>query len=483
MSTVSQVNLEQRIREINSLRHKLDAQQGARLPGAFARLLWVHHSTRLSGARLSLADTELLLQNNLEPPGHFPHRLVREVRGHAAAIDLLCTWVDAGIAHVNRNAVEKLHACLLGAETTPLRTQPLHTTLPGAKPFHHPAPADVSAQLDALLEWCQTYSFQEHPLLVAAEWHLGILRIQPFERGNGRLARLLQNFPLLRAGLPPLVIEFDEHEQYTLALSRAFSDDFTTFADFLARIELAAIERRLEAGEVEEPNEDDAWEKDFSALERSLSGYKPENIRPHELVYLRLKDSVLPLLERLHDRTAKLDRFFEDARRAGTLYTPGQLFDFGPETLADLVEEIADNGTLESLQELETIHRWQGRKGLDYADITASIKVRFENLDYVVYGPDMDVWLWYFIFTLGTLGNTLDNIRVDIREVMSSSSVYRNDHLTRSTLMLSNVFPNVPNVKILYVPIVVTFPAARLFHSATAPPQYVYAMPPPPFRP
>jgi|GEM_PF-2811060 len=391
--SVAQVNLEQWIREINSLKSKLEAQQGPRLPGALTRLLWIHHSTRLSGARLSLADTELLMQPNTVPPEHFPHRLVREVRGHADAINLLCDWADVGIAHLNRHSVEQLQLCLLGAETAPFRSISMQSMLPGIKPFHHPAPGDVANELDALLEWCQTYAFQEHPLLLAAEWHVGILRIQPFERGNGRLARLLQNFPLIRQGMPPILIAFDDREQYIEALGSAFSDDFTAFAGYLAKLELQALERRLEANELEDADEDDNWEKDFGALESSLSAYRPESVRSNELLYLRLKDSVLPLLERWWQRTQQLDKYFSDSRRAGTLYTTGRLYDFRPENITEVVELIGDNGTLEHLHELEYIHRWHGRKGIDYADITAAIKVRFEATEYVVYGPDMVVWL------------------------------------------------------------------------------------------
>jgi Fic family protein len=37
--------------------------------------------------------------------------------------------------------------------------------------------------------------------------HLGFVHIHPFWDGNGRMARLLANIPLLRHGLLPLVIE------------------------------------------------------------------------------------------------------------------------------------------------------------------------------------------------------------------------------------------------------------------------------------
>ncbi|MEX3727434.1 Fic family protein [Bilophila wadsworthia] len=36
--------------------------------------------------------------------------------------------------------------------------------------------------------------------------HIPFVHIHPFADGNGRLARLISNLPLLRAGLPPIII-------------------------------------------------------------------------------------------------------------------------------------------------------------------------------------------------------------------------------------------------------------------------------------
>ena len=48
---------------------------------------------------------------------------------------------------------------------------------------------------------------------------MGIVHIHPFWEGNGRIARLLANIPLLRAGLPPLTIPQDERRTYIQILA------------------------------------------------------------------------------------------------------------------------------------------------------------------------------------------------------------------------------------------------------------------------
>ena len=44
--------------------------------------------------------------------------------------------------------------------------------------------------------------------------HLGFVHIHPFWDGNGRMARLLANLPLLRSGHLPMVIELKDRKWY-----------------------------------------------------------------------------------------------------------------------------------------------------------------------------------------------------------------------------------------------------------------------------
>ena len=44
--------------------------------------------------------------------------------------------------------------------------------------------------------------------------HLGFVRIHPFFDGNGRVARLVANIPVLRAGYPPITIPMERRGDY-----------------------------------------------------------------------------------------------------------------------------------------------------------------------------------------------------------------------------------------------------------------------------
>ena len=53
-----------------------------------------------------------------------------------------------------------------------------------------------------------------------AHLHLGFVNVHPFFDGNGRMARLLANLPLLNAGLPPLLFVAADRRAYLQAAVR-----------------------------------------------------------------------------------------------------------------------------------------------------------------------------------------------------------------------------------------------------------------------
>lgn len=57
-----------------------------------------------------------------------------------------------------------------------------------------------------------------HPIIIPAMAHYNMVRIHPFDDGDGRGARILMNLILMKAGFPPDVIRNEEREDYLNAL-------------------------------------------------------------------------------------------------------------------------------------------------------------------------------------------------------------------------------------------------------------------------
>ncbi|MEK6891522.1 MAG: Fic family protein [Nanoarchaeota archaeon] len=63
-----------------------------------------------------------------------------------------------------------------------------------------------------------------HPVDRASLTHLEMIRIHPYSDGNGRSARLLQNFCLEQRGYPPAIIDAGEREVYIGILNSVWSE-------------------------------------------------------------------------------------------------------------------------------------------------------------------------------------------------------------------------------------------------------------------
>lgn len=73
-----------------------------------------------------------------------------------------------------------------------------------------------------------------------AQFHCKFESIHPFIDGNGRLGRVINNYMLIRAGFPPIIIRNKEKQKYYSAI-RAY-DDQHSFEPMMRLFELAMLE-------------------------------------------------------------------------------------------------------------------------------------------------------------------------------------------------------------------------------------------------
>lgn len=76
-----------------------------------------------------------------------------------------------------------------------------------------------------------------HPVRRASMIHIEFVKIHPFIDGNGRTARLLLNFELMKNGYPPIVIEKGDRAEYYSALDHAHTmNEDEPFLSLVARV-------------------------------------------------------------------------------------------------------------------------------------------------------------------------------------------------------------------------------------------------------
>jgi Fic family protein len=194
------------------------------------RDLWTHTSTALEGNTLSLGDTHFILQDGLTISGK-PIKDHQEVIGHARAIELLYLCLQEPLTEI---IVFALHKAVQTEQLTDIRNpngawkvEPNGTYMigpDGSQVFiEYAMPFSVAALMADVIDAINRVDLANVTPATAHECyasiHMGIVHIHPFWDGNGRIARLLANIPLLKAGLPPLTIPQDERRTYIQILA------------------------------------------------------------------------------------------------------------------------------------------------------------------------------------------------------------------------------------------------------------------------
>jgi Fic family protein len=195
------------------------------------RDLWTYTSTGMEGNSLTLGDTQFVIDEGLTVSGK-PIKDHQEVLGHAKAIELVYSLLGKDVDErdifalhkaVQTEVVSDIYKPYGAWKLEPNGTYAVNEQ--GRQIFiEYAMPADVPALMAKWLEWFNQQLTQDlniDAVLVAyAKAHLGFAHIHPFWDGNGRLARLLANLPLLVAGLPPLVITRESRREYLSLLSQ-----------------------------------------------------------------------------------------------------------------------------------------------------------------------------------------------------------------------------------------------------------------------
>jgi len=111
-----------------------------------------------------------------------------------------------------------------------------------------PAPLKIQEQMDALLNWYKEEAQELHPVLRGAMLHATFVGIHPFIDGDGRTARLLLNFELMKAGYPPIIIRVENRLAYYNALDKAnASEDYEDFIELVSMEAEASLDLYLSA--------------------------------------------------------------------------------------------------------------------------------------------------------------------------------------------------------------------------------------------
>lgn len=216
------------------------------------RLDWNYHSNRLEGNSLNYGETKALLLFGITAQGK-PLKDHFEITGHNEAIDWVLDVVKGDIP-LTESFIRQLHVLLLkepytkkaktaaGEPTSKTiqvgqyKSTDNHVETVTGEMFYFASALETPGKMQALVAWyaAQQAKADVNPILLAAEFHHRFIRIHPFDDGNGRTARILMNFILMRFDYPPAVIKTEDKANYFAVLQQADAGILEPFVAYIA---------------------------------------------------------------------------------------------------------------------------------------------------------------------------------------------------------------------------------------------------------
>jgi len=167
-----------------------------------AKIRATHYSTRIEGNRLTLKQAkEVIDEDRKDLFGR--ERDVKEVKNYWDAITLV-EKMALKRAVFNEELIKRIHSAVENggrSKPTPYRTgqNVIRDSVSGSIVYMPPEAKDVPKLMRALVNWVKWAEDNEVPVpVIAALAHYQFVTIHPYYDGNGRTARLIATYILIR---------------------------------------------------------------------------------------------------------------------------------------------------------------------------------------------------------------------------------------------------------------------------------------------
>ena len=199
-----------------------------------------YNSNHIEGNTLTYGQTEILLLFG-KVIGEADVHDVQEMTASNVGLKMMTEEAAIKEMPLTQNFIRTLHKTLLREDYTVYRNLPdgqqtsyvIHAGQYKTRPnsvitrygdrFEYASPEETPGLMTDLVDWYNKAELEGKlsPVELATLFHYRYIRIHPFEDGNGRIARLMVNFILMRHDYPMIVVRSRKKSEYLEALHRA----------------------------------------------------------------------------------------------------------------------------------------------------------------------------------------------------------------------------------------------------------------------
>jgi Fic family protein len=178
---------------------------------------WVYHDSALEGVVYTMDELRAaILDHVVSDSSLIP--VYDEIRHHKAAIDLVRELTEKRRLTINLEVVKRIYGALAPDEVEGKQPPKYRKDMPLHRTYFHEIvePDKISYHMRPLVQWLNAADTKRstHAVRMAAKAHFKMLHIYPFPKHSGKVARLLMNLILMRAGYPPVIIHATERQRY-----------------------------------------------------------------------------------------------------------------------------------------------------------------------------------------------------------------------------------------------------------------------------
>ena len=295
------------------------------------RLDWNYHSNAIEGNSLTLGETRAFLLEGLTANGK-PMKDHLDIKGHDDLITFLEFFVQRK-ERLTEAAIREMHNILLKEpyETDAVtsdgrivkkkvhlgeyKSDPNCVRMGSGEIHQYVLPQDVGPKMAELVAWNEKEetNAETHPLIRAAMFHYRFVAIHPFDDGNGRMARILMNLILMRAGFPPAIIKLQTRDQYVAVLRKADAGESEGIVSFIGENLLEAENLYLRGAHGEQIEDADDVDREVALLKRELQSAPTPASLTLEVQRTHVGKQLGPFLNRLHAKLVQFDDLFAKA--------------------------------------------------------------------------------------------------------------------------------------------------------------------------
>jgi Fic family protein len=364
------------------------------------RLDWNFNSNHIEGNTLTYGETQLLLIFD-KTTGDHELREYQEMKAHDVAIHLVRDWANDKGREISESDIRELNRIILvkpywkeaitpDGQVTKRQIKvgeykefPNSVRLKNGEIFEYTSPLETPQKMAELVSIYRNRT-NVHPLVSAAQLHYDFIRIHPFDDGNGRVARLLMNYDLIRNGYPPVVIPSQEKEKYLVALQKADTGDIQAFHAYIADQLLVALDLAVRASKGEDLSEPEDYEKELKQISLSIKSHQNDVLKKTQgLLDLLHENSIKPLCTELYAKILKSADLFTEFEIA--VYREGTGKRFPHIDHQEVVEKLfRPESTTHRMQIEYELKGFKGGQASAIFNVRCSVHFEFSDFFYIV---------------------------------------------------------------------------------------------------